>query len=94
MDAALEFNRATAKKGRSYLHLSATLTTLDGKPLNSLAAVVMPRLRLAPAIDNACAVEYDDAYIGYGYECEFSTTGDIQLSLITTGAPEIQIIDL
>ena len=43
-------------------------------------------------LDNAFAVTYDDGYTGYA--CGFNSNGDIQLTLIATGAPGTHLIDL
>lgn len=42
--------------------------------------------------ENTYAVTYDNSYIGY--VCGFSTAGDIQFSVMATGAPGTHIIDL
>ena len=42
--------------------------------------------------ENTYAATYDDSYIGY--VCGFSTNGDVQFSVIATGAPGTHLIDL
>jgi hypothetical protein len=43
-------------------------------------------------LDNTIAVDYDNAYIGYG--CGFNSQGDTVLNLTATGAPGTHIIDM
>jgi hypothetical protein len=43
-------------------------------------------------LDNTIAVDYDNAYIGYG--CGFNSQGDTLLNLTATGAPGTHLIDL
>ncbi|HVC87822.1 MAG TPA: hypothetical protein VNC40_10410 [Gaiellaceae bacterium] len=43
-------------------------------------------------LDNTIAVDYDNAYIGYG--CGFNSQGDVVLDLVATGAPGTHLIDL
>ncbi len=42
--------------------------------------------------DNIYAVDYDDAYVGYG--CGFNSQGDVQVVLRAAGAPGYHFIDL
>ena len=43
-------------------------------------------------LDNTIAVDYDNAYIGYG--CGFNSQGDTLLNLTATGAPGTHLIDM
>jgi hypothetical protein len=43
-------------------------------------------------IDNAVAVTYDNAYLGYA--CGFNSRGDVTIYFTATGAPGIHLIDL
>jgi hypothetical protein len=43
-------------------------------------------------LDNTIAVDYDNAYIGYG--CGFNSQGDTVLNLTATGAPGTHLIDM
>ena len=43
-------------------------------------------------LDNTIAVDYDNAYIGYG--CGFNSQGDTLLNLTATGSPGTHIIDM
>jgi hypothetical protein len=43
-------------------------------------------------LDNALAVTYDNAYIGYA--CGFYSQGDIQMNLVASGGPGTHLIDL
>jgi len=43
-------------------------------------------------LDNTIAVDYDNAYIGYG--CGFNSQGDVLLNLTATGAPGTHLIDM
>ncbi len=43
-------------------------------------------------LDNAIAVDYDNAYIGYG--CGFNSQGDTLINLTATGAPGTHLIDM
>ncbi len=43
-------------------------------------------------LDNAFAVTYDNGYTGYA--CGFNSNGDIQVTLVATGAPGTHLIDL
>ena len=43
-------------------------------------------------LDNTIAVDYDNAYVGYG--CGFNSQGDVLLNLVATGAPGTHLIDM
>jgi hypothetical protein len=43
-------------------------------------------------VDNTIAVDYDNAYIGYG--CGFNSQGDVILDLVATGAAGTHLIDM
>jgi hypothetical protein len=43
-------------------------------------------------LDNTVAVDYDNAYIGYG--CGFNSNGDVGLNLVATGGPGTHLIDM
>ena len=43
-------------------------------------------------LDNTIAVDYDNAYMGYG--CGFNSQGDTLLDMVATGAPGTHLIDM
>ena len=43
-------------------------------------------------LDNTIAVDYDNAYMGYG--CGFNSQGDTVLDMVATGAPGTHLIDM
>ncbi len=72
--------------------------------MHSLAAVTPARVRAGQQftveikgvgwteIDNAVAVTYDNAYMGYA--CGFNSRGDVTIHFTATGGPGVHLIDL
>lgn len=83
-------NLTEHSNGTLFIQRSATLSTTEG-PQGTVIQVIMHGVGWN-FNTNIVAVDYDNSYIGYG--CGFNSGGNVTITIVASGSPGIQTIDV